>query len=96
MKVDNCRSCGAPIIWVETRPKGTKPPKRMPVDADPIDMERPTATGGFFLREGEDSLIERGRRVIGAHYTKIAALTREADLHTSHYATCPDRDSWRR
>lgn len=42
MKISSCRSCGAPIIWVETE-RG----RRMPVEAEPN-------SGGKFVLEDEE------------------------------------------
>jgi len=35
-----CRSCRAPVVWVETEATATKPGRKMPLDANPDDTSR--------------------------------------------------------
>lgn len=44
-----CRSCGAPIIWTLTQNR-----KKMPMDAEPIVLER----GQYQLRENDDGSVD--------------------------------------
>jgi hypothetical protein len=72
---DQCRSCGADILWTRTR-KG----KKMPVNREPDEK------GRFVLLYHEDWILahfDRRGSEPGAHYT-------------SHYATCPDAEKWRK
>jgi hypothetical protein len=79
-----CRSCDAPMFWAETV-NG----KRIPIDAVPV-------------HDGNIRIIQRPNLIPLAvyqtqietfkHWPKIAS----AETYVSHFATCPQRDSWRK
>lgn len=75
-----CRSCGADIIWAET-----KNGKMMPVDSDP------SPNGNVELHEYHGLLTAI---VHGA--ASVASARERAELHLSHFKTCPKAGSWRR
>ena len=79
--MSNCRSCGAEIIWARTE-RG----KRMPMDAAPVSNH--AQSGVFVLREMENP---DGPLVIAAW-----GLENTEPHYISHFATCPQNDSWRR
>lgn len=80
MKIAECRTCKAPVIWTTTT-KG----RRMPVDAEPVQAHE----GGSLFR-----LIEDDDEVL-AEYVPASQLAREPDLYVSHFATCPNADAHR-
>lgn len=83
--VTNCRSCRAEIVWAIVEKSG----RRMPVDRAP-DPEK-----------GNVRLLDR----FTADGTPICVVLSDSELvearfagerlHLSHFATCPDRRSWR-
>lgn len=80
--MSKCRSCGAPIIWITT-----KAGKAIPCDAEPIffnlaDLDDKDAK--FLIKD--DGEVAKG------------IVNPAGDLvgHTSHFATCPQADKWRR
>lgn len=76
-----CRSCDAPIVWALTTTG-----KRIPLDADPDDLDRP---GRF-----DDGNL----RFVGANPAVIEARKGGAQgefPHRSHYVTCPQSAQWR-
>lgn len=79
-----CRSCGAPVLWVETE-KG----KRMPLDQQPVLFPEPP--GMFVLRAGRDGDSPR----VVAVAVPAGAFEDEPN-YRSHFATCPDAKGWRR
>lgn len=54
MKQSACRTCGAPIFWITTVPKG----KKMPLDWEAVP-------GGKWVLEGDE---EHARFIGGAQY----------------------------
>lgn len=75
-----CRSCEARILWIETE-RG----KKMPLDAEPVEM------GNVVLIKLTD-----GREV--ARYLNPANVEIYDDgrpRFTSHFATCPQAAGWR-
>lgn len=82
--VRNCRSCDAPIVWARTLGGRT-----MPVDAEP------SPAGNIELN------VRQGFVRAAVHTSQdLASLFDEANtpavMHTSHFATCPDADEWRK
>jgi len=80
MSDSECRSCGEAVVWAET-----KNGKTMPVDAEP------SADGNVELHEyrGAVTVIVHGAAT-------IAEARARAELHTSHFKTCPNANGWRR
>lgn len=69
-----CRTCEAPIVWVESQSTG----KPMPMDLTPDPKGAFVIIGGKARRAtDEDKTLHRPR-------------------FTSHFATCPDADQFRR
>lgn len=82
-RIEPCRSCGARIVWCFTS-KGN----RMPVDAEKTDA-------GNLQYTGER---DKGMAVVRAVGRTTARILRERGeaLYVSHFATCRDRDDWRK
>ncbi|HEY3435634.1 MAG TPA: hypothetical protein VGK41_08270 [Solirubrobacterales bacterium] len=87
--MSKCRSCGGPIIWatIDSRSRHPNRGKRHPFNAEP-DLK------------GKWELVERGRQDGPvARYVKgqdgLPGLF-ESERYTSHFATCPDADQWRK
>ncbi len=79
--VTACRSCGAEIFWAIT-----KTSKRMPIDAVPT-------------RDGNVEILRNGDATPWAivHAEPAGMFDAWAErAHTSHFATCPEADSWRK
>lgn len=83
--MSRCRSCNAPVMWVETEATASKPGRKMPLDADPntgralkVDDGNITFTGG---RSGDGTPIVRYQT---------------PGHHRSHFATCANAASHRR
>lgn len=81
MSVAKCRSCGADIVWAYMMPGG----KAAPIDAVS------TPNGNVVLRNS--------RGVVGIVGHVLAPGDHRSDTeptYTSHFATCPDADEWRK
>ena len=87
MKVANCRSCDAPIIWAETAANG----KRMPVDADPLPTDRAFRLVGFGGRDIDE--IDEQETPIAVF---VAMRAPDERLYVSHFSTCPHANAHRR
>ena len=78
--VSRCKSCGKEIIWIKTT-NG----RNMPCDA-----------GGILYREdltkGDMILITRDGKMVWAKRDPSSDLIG----YTSHFATCPESNRWRR
>lgn len=83
-----CRSCGAPVVWVETEATATKPGRRMPLDADP---ERPTKA----LRVDDGNVIFTGQRS-GSGAWLVRYVGKGPGRFRSHFASCPQAAQHRR
>lgn len=81
MHVQQCRSCGADVVWARTAFNGTP----IQIDLEPVDH-------GTFLITEEDN--ERWKAL--ALPPGDERITTET-THTSHFDTCPDREHsrWR-
>lgn len=79
----SCASCGAAIIWAVTT-KG----KAMPVDALPV-------AGGTIRVASRRYPLPPLATVVGAAIN-LFDDDDTGDRHTSHFATCPDADEWRK
>lgn len=80
MTITACRSCNARIVWARTAFNGTP----IPIDVSPVDE-------GNILLEEKDS----GRLVALVLPPGDERIISET-TYTSHFATCPDSDQWRR
>lgn len=85
-RIDECRTCNAPIVWAETS-NG----KSMPVDAAPADdgnvLLYPRPGGGAYAT------------VLSVADTALAIgglFPDERTLRTSHFVTCPNAEEWRK
>jgi hypothetical protein len=78
-EVSKCGSCGAFIVWARSVKSGVS----MPIDADPV------------LTGGNIELDESGSRVQFRVVTEEEKTDGRFDLHVSHFATCPDGETWR-
>jgi hypothetical protein len=77
-----CRSCGAPIKWVNTSLG-----KKMPVDERLISiMEDPDGDTTVVCQDG---MVVKGRLAMTGTDGAIQG-------HTSHFATCPQAREWRK
>ena len=76
---NQCRGCGAEVIWVRT----TVSNRKMPIDAEPVWVKIESGGKPFIL---EDGRCVTGRKV-GDAYDEPGAEVVEA--HESHFATCP-------
>jgi hypothetical protein len=74
VRVTQCRSCKADIVWVKT-PKG----KNMPIDATPVP------DGRWMLEEGDD----RNPNAVHASNTH-GALEGDMARYQSHFDSCPN------
>ena len=78
----NCRSCHAPIVWARTAFNGTP----IPIDRDP------TAEGNVVLTSAQDGSNRLVATVLPPGDPRIDVEV----TYTSHFATCPDADQFRR
>lgn len=86
--MSTCRSCGAPVVWVETEAKADKPGRRMPLDADP---ERPTKA---LKVDGGNIIFTGARSGSGAWLVRYVGVG--PGRYRSHFATCPNAKGHRR
>lgn len=77
-----CRGCGKLIDWIRTNGG-----KKMPVDMDPVPFVADRNGTEFFVRR--DGSVTAGRRAEGKD-------TRAETGYTSHFATCPKADDFRK
>lgn len=82
----SCRSCGAAIRWALTAGDG----RAIPLNADPDP-------GGIIRATGRRSAID-GRPFVEVLPADAVAMFDEVsdERWTSHFATCPEADEWRR
>lgn len=78
---NECRGCGAEVIWI--RMQVTR--RKMPVNADPVWVEQ-GAGGNAFIRA--DGTIVIGRKV-GDAYDQEDPDSNLIQCYESHFATCP-------
>lgn len=78
---DICRSCHAPVIWLEHAKTG----KPAPIDAEPVG-----ARGNILI-----DLAAGIYRVTTVGDDRQGAIDRGELLHTNHFATCPQSKAWR-
>ncbi|HSB54390.1 MAG TPA: hypothetical protein VLD58_08540 [Gemmatimonadales bacterium] len=86
MKVAQCRSCDAPIIWTLTIGGS-----RQPVDAKPS----PKVGNLLLVKRNDDTPLSLSiSRLDEAQ--RAAAKRNGVALYMPHHGTCPDGDSWRK
>jgi hypothetical protein len=83
VKVERCRSCGAPIIWA-TATTG----RAMPIDRDRI-------AGGNIELEEPPAFTPEGRRP-ESPTARVVMPAPGVWRYRSHFATCPDAWRWKR
>lgn len=74
-----CRGCGKPVIWIRT-----KQGRKMPVDAEPVDILLGGGTDTFMRADGS---VVTGRRIGDAWDDDPDANV--VQVFESHFATCP-------
>lgn len=79
-----CRSCKAQVVWTVT-PAGA----RAPIDAEP-DRER----GNVLLLRSD--VIDGGVLSVVLSGLALSHARPSGKLRLNHWATCPDREEWRR
>ena len=80
-EMSKCKSCGKEIRWVKTFSG-----KTMPVDAEKVF---------FYAGDGKDIFVTTNGAVI--HGTRVDKYDGAARVgFISHFATCPDADSYRK
>lgn len=79
-----CRSCRAPILWVQTE-KG----RMMPLDREPYTGDKP---GGLFVIR---RTVVDGREKVLAVAVSPDSFPGEA-VYQSHFATCDRPNEWRK
>jgi hypothetical protein len=84
MKVTNCRSCGAEIVWVRLMPTGA----RAPVDAQ-TDLD-----GNLLLEEA--AIAGDPPTAVLVSRARAAELVGTKPLFRSHFASCPQAEQWRK
>lgn len=85
--MSSCRSCDAPVVWVETEAKGDKPAKRMPVDADPDNTSR-----CLVVSDGNLAIVGQA----GSGVPIVRYVAKGSGRYRSHFATCPNSKSHRK
>lgn len=83
-----CRSCGAPIVWVETEAKGDKPGRKMPLDADPENLSRAATF--------DNGNIIFTKATTGDGTPIVRYVPAGPGRARSHFASCPNAKSHRR
>jgi hypothetical protein len=76
---DTCRSCQAPVLWLENLTTG----KRAPIDAEGTEI------GNIVVNRAAGTY-----RVISGK-ERDEAIHSAASLHTNHFATCPQSAAWK-
>ena len=74
-----CRSCGAPIIWVETERE-----RKMPIDRMPTEDGNVEIIG-----------MKAGVQIVKVHRNANTPALFAERRYTSHFVTCPNADEWR-
>lgn len=82
-----CRSCPAEVVWCETVTG-----KRMPVDAAPVDQALHADARGLFVIDPPLPTVSG----VVPKALAVNALDPELHLHTSHFATCPYANAYRK
>lgn len=85
--MSRCRSCDAPVVWVETEARADKPGKRMPLDADPSDTSRA-------LKVDDGNLVMVATTGDGTPVVRY--VPKGPNHYRSHFASCPNSKAHRR
>lgn len=80
MQTENCKSCGAKILWLKHFQTGSK---------NPIDAA-PSKEGNLVISR------ELGQYRTATENEKDIARTHNKNLYISHLATCPNSDKHRK
>lgn len=80
-----CKSCGAEVTWAEHHDSGN------PMPLEPADEEQIEDGRGLWRIESRD----RGRPLAYAADRADAMGLFPVQVYVSHFATCPDADTWR-
>ncbi len=88
MRIVNCKSCGAPIVWIKTQ-NG----KNMPCDADAVEYQE--------NYKGKSTVVTEDGRVIKATIIDRAgggflSPVIDGKGYIPHWATCPHAAQHRR
>lgn len=83
-----CRSCGEPIVWVETEARTSKPARMMPLDAGPDGM-------ALNIDDGTGNLVFTGDTSVKGNPI-VRMLPKGKGNRRSHFVTCPNRDQHRK
>lgn len=95
---EECRSCHKPVYWAEKVPFEINPknhqPKTIPVDADSIGV----SDGKVITWAETVKFGDREVRILKFRYVSRTSepLRGNERYAVSHFATCPDREKWRR
>lgn len=94
----SCRSCGAPVVWVETLANEKRAGRKMPLDADPENPRKAARfadgniiahrVGGEAQRSGDGTYLVR--------YLPKDAGRPPNGAFRSHFSTCPNAAKHRR
>lgn len=76
-----CRSCRAPVIWLEHAKTG----KPAPIDAEPVP-------DGNILVDP----LNGAYRVLAERSQRELASAQGSNLYTNHFVTCPQASAWKR
>lgn len=86
--MSSCRSCRAPIVWVETEARDGKPGRKMPLDAEPSAPRRARQVeGGNIMFTGATS---------GDGTPIVRYVPASAGMHVAHFVTCPNAKAHRK
>ena len=88
MKIVKCKSCGAPIVWIETV-NG----KSMPCDAEAVEYQENRKGKSQIVTESGN--VVRGDIVANAPDTLLPKVV-DGTGYISHFATCPYANQHRR
>lgn len=80
MRVTQCRSCKAAVVWA-----ATEADKAMPVDAEPRE------DGNIVLDFIDEQARPRARYLVDGQLSLDVGAAR----YVSHFVTCPDAEAWR-
>lgn len=84
--MSRCRTCDAPILWVETEATEAKPARRMPLDADPENLSAA-------LQVNNGNIVFIGKT--SGNGTPIVRFVKGGS-HRTHFVSCPDAAKHRR